>query len=50
MVGSTGKLIALARSDRGSSILRFGMKNGTPFSLVFPVVFRKQGNAYIVTR
>ena len=49
-VGSTGKLIALTTGERGSSILRYGMKNGTPFSLVFPVVFRKEGDKYIVTR
>lgn len=49
-VGSTGKLIALTRGDRGSPILRYKMKNGTPFSLIFPVVFRKQGNQYVVTR
>jgi hypothetical protein len=49
-VGSTGKLIALTRGDRGSPIFRYQMKNGTPFSLIFPVVFRKQGNQYVVTR
>jgi hypothetical protein len=49
-VGSTGTLIALTQGDRGSPILRFQMKDGTPFSLIFPVVFRKEGDRYIVTR
>lgn len=49
-VGSTGKVIALTQGDRGSPIFRFQMKDGTPFSLIFPVVFRKEGNRYIVTR
>lgn len=49
-VGSTGKLIALTQGDRGSPIFRFQRKGGPPFSLIFPVVFRKEGDRYIVTR
>jgi hypothetical protein len=49
-VGSTGKIISLTTGSRGAPILRFRMKDDTPFSLIFPVFFRKQGQRYIVTR
>lgn len=49
-VGSTGRLIALTQGDRASPIIRYVMKDGTPFSLIFPIVFRKEGPTYIVTR
>jgi hypothetical protein len=49
-VGSTGRLIALTQGDRASPIIRYVMKDGTPFSLIFPVVFRKEGDRYIITR
>lgn len=49
-VGSTGKLIALTQGNQASPIFRFQMKDGTPFSLIFPVVFRKEGDRYIITR
>jgi hypothetical protein len=49
-VGSTGRLIAVTQGDRASPIIRYVMKDGTPFSLIFPVVFRKEGSRYIVTR
>lgn len=49
-VGSTGKLISLTTGSRASPILRFEMKDDTPFSLIFPVVFRKDGQRFIVTR
>jgi hypothetical protein len=39
-VGSTGKLIALTQGERASPIIRYVMKDGTPFSLIFPVVLR----------
>jgi hypothetical protein len=49
-VGSTGKLLALTQGTTGSPILRYQMKDDTPFSLIFPVVFRKEGGRFIVTR
>jgi hypothetical protein len=49
-VGSTGKLIALTQGERSSPIFRYQLKGDTPFSLIFPVVFRKEGDKYIVTR
>jgi hypothetical protein len=49
-VGSTGKLIMLTQGSRGSPILRFQMKDGTPFSLIFPLAFRKEGERFVVTR
>lgn len=49
-VGSTGTLIALTQGARSASIFRFQRKDGTPFSYVFPVIFRKEDNKYIVTR
>jgi hypothetical protein len=49
-VGSTGKLIALTQGERASPIFRYQLKGDTPFSLIFPVVFRKEGDKYIVTR
>jgi hypothetical protein len=49
-VGSTGRLIALTQGDRASPIIRYVMRDGTPFSLIFPIVFRKEGPTYIVTR
>lgn len=49
-VGSTGRVIALTQGKRASPILRYVMKDGTKFSLIFPVAFRKEGSNYIVTR
>jgi hypothetical protein len=49
-VGSTGQLIALTQGKRASPIFRYQLKGDNPFSLIFPVVFRKEGEAYIVTR
>lgn len=49
-VGSPGKLIGLTTGDHASPIIRFEMKDGTEFSLIFPVMFRKQGSRFIVTR
>jgi hypothetical protein len=49
-VGSKGNLIALATGTTLSPILRYEMKDDTPFSLIFPVVFRKEGKRFIVTR
>jgi hypothetical protein len=49
-VGSTGRIISLTTGSRASPILRFEMKDDTPFSLIFPVFFRKAGARYIVTR
>jgi hypothetical protein len=49
-VGSTGKIIGLTTGSRASPIIRFEMKDDTPFSLIFPVFFRKEGKRYIVTR
>ena len=49
-VGSSGKLIELTTGKRASPIIRFEMTDDTQFSMVFPVVFRKEGGRYIVTR
>jgi hypothetical protein len=49
-VGSAGTLVALTQGNRASSILRFQARDDTPFSMVFPVVFRKEHQRYIVTR
>ena len=49
-VGSTGQLLALTQGPRASSILRFQVKSDVHFNHVFPVVFRKESDRYIVTR
>jgi hypothetical protein len=49
-VGSTGQLIALTQGERASPIFRYQLKGDTPFALIFPVFFRKEGDRYIVTR
>jgi hypothetical protein len=49
-VGTTGKVIGLTLGRMASPILRFDMKDDTPFSLIFPVFFRKEGGRFIVTR
>jgi hypothetical protein len=40
----------LTQGPRASPIFRFQAKDDTPFSLVFPVMFRKDGARFIVTR
>jgi hypothetical protein len=50
MVGSKGTLALLTQGMRASPILRYQMKDGTAFSLVFPVMFRKDGKRFVVTR
>ena len=49
-VGSKGNLIALTQGSRGSPIFRYEAHDGAAYALGFPVVFRKQGAHYIVTR
>jgi hypothetical protein len=49
-VGSKGNLIALGQGAQLSTLFRYQMKDDTPFSVIFPVVFRKEGSRYIVTR
>jgi hypothetical protein len=49
-VGSQGTLAMLYQGFRASTIFRYQMKDGTAFSLVFPVMFRKEGSKFIVTR
>jgi hypothetical protein len=49
-VGTTGQVIGLTLGRIGAPILRFEKKDDTPFSLVFPVFFRKEGDRFIVTR
>jgi hypothetical protein len=49
-VGTTGKVIGLTLGRMASPILRFDMKDDTPFSLIFPVYFRKENGRFIVTR
>lgn len=49
-VGSTGKLITLTSGAHFAAILRFPMKDDTPFSMTFPITFRKEGDRFIVTR
>jgi hypothetical protein len=50
MVGSKGTLVALTQGKRASPIFRYQLEDGTPFSQIFPVLFRKDGNKFIVTR
>jgi hypothetical protein len=40
----------LTQGMRASPILRYQMKDGTAFSLIFPVMFRKDGNRFVITR
>jgi hypothetical protein len=49
-VGPTGQVIGLTLGRQAAPILRFEMKDDTPFSMIFPVFFRRDGNRYIVTR
>jgi hypothetical protein len=49
-VGSQGTVVGLTQGDRASSILRYQAKDETPFSMVFPVWFRKERAGYVVTR
>lgn len=49
-IGSNGNPIALTQPPDSSPILRFETKKGSPYSYIFPIVFRKEGNKYIVTR
>jgi hypothetical protein len=50
MVGSKGTLVALTQGSRASPIFRFQMKDDTPFSQIFPVLFRKERDRFIITR
>jgi hypothetical protein len=49
-VGPNGLLIGLSSGTTASPILRYEMKDGTPFSLIFPAVFRKKNGKYFVAR
>lgn len=49
-VGSQGTVVALTQGDRAASILRFQAKDETPFSMVFPIWFRKERSGYVVAR
>jgi len=49
-VGTTGQVIGLSLGRTAGAILRYEKKDDTPFALVFPVFFRKEGNRFIVTR
>jgi hypothetical protein len=49
-VGSKGTLVALTGGERASTLFRYVRKDGTPFSLIFPVFFRKEKDQYIITR
>lgn len=49
-VGSQGSLAALTQGTRASTIFRYQMKDGSAFSLVFPVFFRKENGKFIVAR
>lgn len=49
-VGTTGQVIGLSLGRTAAPILRYEKKDDTPFSLVFPVFFRKEGDRFIVTR
>lgn len=49
-VGLTGKMLRLSRDDLGGTILRFADKQHPTFATIFPIVFRKQGDEFIVTR
>lgn len=49
-IGPTGKLLMLTQGERASPILRYQLKDGTPFSIIFPIAFRTEQGRYIVTR
>lgn len=49
-VGSSGKMLRLSWDDLGGTIVRFADKEHPTFATIFPIVFRKQGNDFIVTR
>jgi hypothetical protein len=49
-VGSEGTLAALYQGTRASTIFRYQLKDGSAFSLVFPVFFRKESGKFIVAR
>lgn len=49
-IGSLGTLSALTTGAHASPILRYEMKDGTPFSIVLPLTFRAEQGRYIVTR
>jgi hypothetical protein len=50
LVGSKGTLVTLYQGNRASTILRFPMKDGSAFSVILPVFFRRENGKYIVTR
>lgn len=49
-IGSQGTLTALYQGTKASTILRYQLKDGTAFSLIFPVFLRKENGKFIVTR
>lgn len=49
-VGPTGKLMLLGRGDRMSPMIRFENKQSAAYATVFQILFRKQGNKYIIAR
>lgn len=49
-IGPSGTLAALTTGERASPILRYQLKDGTPFSIIFPIAFRTEQGRYIVTR
>jgi hypothetical protein len=50
MVGSKGTLLALTQGTRASTIFRYQLKDGTAFSIVLPVLFRKERGRFVITR
>jgi hypothetical protein len=50
LIGSRGTVSGLYQGARASTILRYQLKDGSKFSIIFPVLFRREGNGFVVTR
>jgi hypothetical protein len=50
VTGSRGQVHALVEDNVGTPILRYPRKDGGAFSIIFPIMFRREKGRYIVTR
>lgn len=50
VTGSRGQVHALVEDNVGTPIFRYPRKDGGAFSIIFPVMFRRENGRYIVTR
>lgn len=50
ITGPRGQVLALVEDSVGTPILRYPRKDGGAFSIIFPVMFRRENGRYIVTR